>query len=135
MKKRRGQLMAKTISPSQFASAIIKEMELYADATTATVDEVVNDVRKGAAKAVQKKARSYGWGEYADNITSKKQTGKRGATAWVYVKAPFYRLAHLLENGHALRNGKRSKEFPHFADGDAYINDNYEKELKGRLER
>ncbi len=45
---------------------------------------------------------------YRDNITSKKLTENAfGMSQLWYVKGDDYRLSHLLNNGHALRNGGR----------------------------
>lgn len=45
---------------------------------------------------------------YRDNITSKKLTENRASLIMLwYVRGSDYRLSHLLNNGHALRNGGR----------------------------
>lgn len=51
---------------------------------------------------------------YRDNIASRKlrETDACLIEQW-YVKAPYYRVSHLLEYGHALRDGGRSRAF-HF---------------------
>ena len=47
---------------------------------------------------------------YRDNITSKKlRDNAVGMSQLWYVKGDDYRLSHLLNNGHALRNGGRSR--------------------------
>lgn len=60
---------------------------------------------------------------YKSYITSKKLSN--GRYMW-YVKAPEYRLSHLLENGHALRNGGRTKG-THFI---SKANEQIQKELE-----
>lgn len=73
--------------------------------------EFTENTRRDAPKGLRKK--------YYRNITSEtiKDTPNMRVNVW-YVKDPEYRLTHLIKNGHATRNGGRTK-------GQDFISDNY----------
>lgn len=48
---------------------------------------------------------------------------------YVCVKPNEHALAHLLESGHAMRQGGRSNDHPHFIYGEKYIAENLEKNI------
>lgn len=51
-----------------------------------------------------------------------------------YVAAPYYRLTHLLENGHALINGGRTRAFPHIKYGEEFAKKRMEELAKEAIE-
>ena len=70
--------------------------------------------RKTASKAKRQIASaSPGTGKYAGAWAVKTERRRTGTTAIVYNKKPG--LPHLLEHGHATRNGGRTKAYVHIA--------------------
>ena len=101
--------MATKVSIDGLSAAIAKELEAY--------DKSVNE---GIRKAVDKSMRQlvqetkgtapvgHRHKHYRDSITSKvTNTSLRAYEKTWYVKGSDYRLSHLLNNGHMLRNGDR----------------------------
>lgn len=123
--------MAKT-TVDKLADAVQKVLQEYAeDATTAT-KEVVQRVAKEGAKAVKKSAAgAYGSGRYSRGWTSTVEETRLGATGVIYNKTPG--LPHLLEKGHAKRNGGRVPGRPHIAPVEEEIVKDFPKELEERL--
>lgn len=106
--------MSVKIEPKDLRSAVNNLLTDYTDdvadamaeAVTRTADEVVTKLRNTNAGFNDKKY-SKGW-------TSKIVRHRLFSEAVVYNK-PHYRLTHLLEFGHAKRNGGRTRAFPHIA--------------------
>ena len=98
----------------QMASEIMKSLTEYADLAT---DEMKSAVRK-AGKTVRDEIKANApknTGKYASSWTAK-TTLESSHTLQITVHSPKkYQLAHLLENGHAKRNGGRTQAQPHIA--------------------
>lgn len=109
----------KVVSIDKMAETIAGEISLYTHALSDDVVAVAEDVAKKCLEEVRAKSPvrkgPYGGG-YRAGWTIKKisrdKTGFPGAIYKIYNKT-HYRLTHLLEKGHALRNGGRSEAFPH----------------------
>ena len=101
--------MSTNISVDQLSDTIQKELTIYGE-------NVINGVKKQAKKSMTqlvkttKSTAPVGKRKkhYRDSIKSKKtwEDSRSISYTW-YVNGPDYRLSHLLENGHALKNGGR----------------------------
>ena len=119
------------ISSDAFAEEIEKILEEYGDEAVEALNESIEE----AAKESQKQIRKFNqgrttWEEYPKGWTIEVAKERLETSATVYNKSK-PGLTHLLEFGHALRNGGRSSAFPHIAD----VNDFAQKDVLERLER
>ena len=82
-----------------FSVEVMQILDDYTEEVRDTAKKDIESVAKATAKELRNTSPKDS-GEYAKNWASKKQ----GNGFVVYNKAPTYRLTHLLENGHVIRN-------------------------------
>lgn len=118
-----------------------------ADLISEYMDNYSQDVTDGVKKAVDTVAVEVNQ-EIKNHITFKQPTGKyvkafriktvfedryNKRNTW-HVANPHYRLTHLLENGHALRQGGRSEAYPHIKYGEELAQKRMEELAKEAIE-
>lgn len=114
--------MSKKVKVDNLANEILKALNEYAEFTDEAVDKGVSETAKEAVKELQN-AHPSGSGQYGswDKSYNKgwkvmqTKTDKRYHKKATIHNATDYQLTHLLEKGHALRGGGRTRAFPHIA--------------------
>ena len=101
--------MSKTVGIDELSDAIRRELELYSEDI---VEGIKRETKKSMTELVKETKATAPVGNrqkhYRDSIASKKTAeNSRGVAYTWYVKGSDYRLSHLLEHGHAKRNGGR----------------------------
>jgi hypothetical protein len=118
------------VSVDGLADAVMEGLEEYnklaTDKVKAAVKKAGTTVRKEISSTAPRRS-----GKYADSWRTK-TTAESSTSMQVTVYSPSrYMLAHLLEHGHALRNGGRARAFPHIAPAEEVR----EKQLTTDIER
>lgn len=101
--------MSNIVGIDQISDAINRELTIYSREVTEGIKKQTQKSIKALVKETKATAPVGNRDKhYRDNIASRKleETDRAVAYQW-YVKGNDYRLSHLLENGHALRNGGR----------------------------
>lgn len=106
--------MGKTVSIDGLADAVMEELTEYNKLAEKTMKKAVTKAGQTVRKEIQAGAPERS-GKYAKSWRTKK-TRESSRVLEVTVYSPSrYMLAHLLEHGHAKRNGGRTRAFPHIA--------------------
>ena len=109
-------------------------LDQYGKQCSGVVNEAVHEVSKEALKKLKKEAPKR-TGRYKKGWKVKKNDDKFSANDILYGKeASTYAIAHLLEHGHATRNGGRTAPIPHVKNVEEWAQkallDTVEKKLK-----
>lgn len=121
--------MANKISIDDLAKTIESEVRNWTKDVVDDIDDIKKDITKNGVKQLRESSPKR-TGDYAKNWTSQKL--KNGDQV-IYQKAPTYRLTHLLENGHAKRNGGRVSPKVHIAPVEEELLSNYISRVEKRL--
>lgn len=125
--------MAKTITPEKFAATVKDILAGYEADVDKNMEQVTRKLAKEGAKAVKSAASAKfgGSGKYARGWTSEVEAGRIYSTGVIYNKTPG--LPHLLENGHAKRNGGRVPGREHIAPVEEKIVEEFISEVEAAL--
>ena len=126
--------MSKNVKPENLAQAVKNYLENYAEDISEEVEQTSDKVGKEARDEL-KQTSPKRTGKYAKGWTVKKdRKNKNYYTVKVWNKTD-YQLTHLLEFGHATRNGSRTKPIPHIRPVEEKYKQVYERELKEKIRR
>lgn len=118
-----------SIGVENLAREIAKGLAEYDQEISDGIKAVVDKVSKEAETSLKNKSPNKK-GKYAKGWTTEKSyEDKRSKRKTVHNKSS-YQLTHLLENGHALRNGGRSKAIEHIQPIEEQMIAEFENEVK-----
>ena len=116
----------------QMAHVIMEGLQEYADLATDDMKAAVKKAGDEAKKDVQAGAPVKS-GKYKKSWTVKTTKENSNSLEVTVHSRNRYQLAHLLEFGHAKRNGGRTRAFPHIAPAEAKAAELLEKEVERAL--
>ncbi len=117
---------------SQMADVIMEGLEEYAQLAAEDMKKAVKKAGAGAKKDIQAGA-PVKTGAYKKSWTAKTTKETANAMEIVVYFRNRYQLAHLLEFGHALRKGSRTRAFPHIAPAEERAAQTLEREMEKAL--
>lgn len=130
--------MAKRIRPVDLSKAINEILSKYGDEVYTVMESSIDEVAEEAKNKLQavNHFRNNASGAYAESWVNEKLSGKPLTAVRAVHNEKHYRLTHLLEKGHVIKNGigrtfGKTAAFPHIAP----VNDWANKELVQLVER
>ena len=140
--------MSRYIKAGELGAAMEKELSIYSEevneglarVTSQRMEQLVRETKATAPTGRRN-------GQYRKNITAdykgltrkgdRKKGQLRGRTirATWYVKAPDYRLTHLLVHGHEKKNGGRTRSNPFLENAVNHVIPEYEKDVQEVLSK
>lgn len=127
--------MSKTVKPEVFAQAVKDYLEIYVEDIGESVEETSNQIGKEAKDELKQTSPTGYRKRYAKGWAIKKDKKKKNYYAIKIHNKTDYQLTHLLEFGHATRNGGRTKAIPHIRPVEEKYKKEFEKRLKDKIRR
>ncbi len=118
-----------SIKIDDLAREVMRGLEEYADVSTMTVKKAVRKSANAVRKDIQENAPKR-TGDYAKSWSTKKVRESSHTLELVVHSKNKYQLTHLLEFGHALRNGGRTKAYQHIAPAEEKGIETLEREIE-----
>ena len=103
-----------SIKIDDLAKEVMRGLDEYADVTTEQVKKAVRKAGNTVRREIQENAPK-NTGDYAKSWAVKKVRESSHTLEVVVHSKNRYQLTHLLEFGHCLRNGGRTRAMPHIA--------------------
>lgn len=126
--------MSKTIKPDELSKVVMDYLENYKEDIDEDVIETVDEITKKAKdelKETSPRGKRNRKNPYYKGWTVKLSKRKTGVYHKVIWNKTNYQLTHLLEFGHATRNGGRTKAIPHIRP----VEEKYNVEFVDKLEK
>ena len=108
---------------TEYEAAIVKNVDASGKAVA---DKGAKQLRQTSPKRTGKDAKSWG-------VTREDSSFGENAKYIIHNKK-HYRVAHLLEHGHVMANGKRTKAIPHIKPVEEQVIREYEKKVREAIE-
>ena len=124
--------MNRTVSIDEMDSAIMEELEKYAELASDDLKAAVKETAASVRKDIQAGA-PVDTGKYKKSWTVKTTKENANAMEVTVHSKNRYQLAHLLEFGHAKRGGGRTRAFPHIAPAEEAAAELLEREVEAAL--
>ncbi len=124
--------MSRRVQIDQMVDAVMQELENYADTTTDSVKGAVKKTANTVKKEITAGAPARS-GKYAKSWRTKTTRESSSALEITVYSPTRYMLAHLLEHGHALRNGGRTAARPHIVPAEQHGEEELEKEIGRKI--
>lgn len=119
------------------SKAVATILDDYEESIIDTVQSVTEDLAKEGLRKVKSASpvsgKSPKRSAYKSGWRKKAETNRIGASAIIY-NEKYPGLVHLLEKGHALRNGGRTAAKPHVAPVQEWMNDELIKRIKEAIQ-
>ena len=123
-----------SVSVERMADEIAKMLTEYEAAIVKNVDASGKAVADKGAKQLRQTSPKR-TGKYAKSWGVTKEDSSFGENAkYIIHNKKHYRVAHLLEHGHVMANGKRTKAIPHIKPVEEQVIREYEKKVREAIE-
>lgn len=120
------------IEPADLQRVVNGILSDYAEDVREAVDEATTETAADAVKKLKTNSMPFKDNTYSKGWTKKVTRSRLYSQATVYNRTEG-RLTHLLEHGHALRNGGRARAFPHIAPVNDQVPEVFEEKLEAAL--